>query len=64
MQAIIQVSKGKEVREREFRAGKRAAREFKKEEVILIFDIEGLEKKEGITFKQVPIHRWLLDFGF
>jgi hypothetical protein len=57
---IIQVSKGKEVREREFRAGFKAAKEFSKNEVFIIGDIEGQEQREGVTFKLIPLRQWLL----
>jgi predicted AAA+ superfamily ATPase len=57
---IIQVSKGKEVREREFRAGFKAAKEFSKNKVFIIGDIEGHEQREGITFKLIPLRQWLL----
>ena len=58
--SIIQVSLGREIRDREFRAGIRAAKEFDKDEVILIGDNEGYEQKEGITFKLIPLQQWLL----
>lgn len=57
---IIQVSKGTEVREREFRAGFKAAKEFSKNEVFIIGDIEGHEQREGVTFKFIPLRQWLL----
>jgi len=59
--AIIQVSVGEEIREREFRAGIRAAKEFDKSEVILVGDKEGIEVKDNITFKLIPLAQWLLN---
>ncbi len=60
VESIIQVSLGQEIRDREYRAGIRAAKEFRKDEVILIGDNEGYERKEGVTFKLIPLQRWLL----
>ena len=60
MENIIQVSVGTEIKDREFRAGLKAAKEFKKNEIILIGDKEGEEHREGVTFKFVPLLRWLL----
>jgi predicted AAA+ superfamily ATPase len=57
---IIQVSLGEEIKEREFRAGVRAAKEFNKDEVLLIGDNEGVEQKDGITFRLIPLQQWLL----
>jgi predicted AAA+ superfamily ATPase len=57
---VIQVSLGEEIKEREFRAGVRAAKEFNKDEVLLIGDNEGVEQKDGITFRLIPLHQWLL----
>jgi len=57
---IIQVSVGTEIKDREFRAGLKAAKEFKKNEIILIGDKEGEEHREGVTFKYIPLLRWLL----
>jgi predicted AAA+ superfamily ATPase len=56
---IIQVSLGQEIKEREFRAGLRAAKEFNKDEVLIIGDIEGVEQKNGITFRLIPLRHWL-----
>lgn len=56
---IIQVSLGEEIKEREFRAGLRAAKEFNKDEVLIIGDIEGVEQKDGITFRLIPLQHWL-----
>ncbi len=61
--SIIQVSLGQQIRDREFRAGIRAAKEFGKDEVILIGDNEGHEQKQGVTFKLIPLQRWLLTPG-
>ncbi|MCP4214815.1 MAG: ATP-binding protein [bacterium] len=63
VESIIQVSLGQEIKEREFRAGIRAAKEFRKDEVILIGDNEGSEQREGVKFKLVPIMQWLLSPG-
>ncbi len=60
---IIQVSLGMEIKDREYRAGLKAAKEFNKSEILLIGDKEGEEKKEGVTFKFIPLHRWLLPPG-
>ena len=49
----------KKIRDREFRA----AKEFGKDEVILIGDNEGHEQKEGVTFKLIPLQQWLLTPG-
>jgi predicted AAA+ superfamily ATPase len=57
---IIQVSLGENLKEREFRAGFKAAKEFNKDEVLLIGDNEGVEKKDGITFRLIPLQQWLL----
>jgi predicted AAA+ superfamily ATPase len=57
---IIQVSLGNDLKEREFRAGFKAAKEFNKDEVLLIGDNEGIEHREGITFRLIPLHQWLL----
>jgi predicted AAA+ superfamily ATPase len=57
---IIQVSLGEDIKEREFRAGIKAAKEFNKDEVILIGDNEGVEQKDGITFRLIPLQQWLL----
>ena len=51
MEKIIQVSLGKDLKEREFRAGFKAAKEFNKDEVLLIGENEGFEHREGVTFK-------------
>jgi hypothetical protein len=45
------VSLGKDLKEREFRAGFKAAKEFNKDEVLLIGENEGFEHREGVTFK-------------
>ncbi len=58
--SIIQVSLGENLKEREFRAGFKAAREFNKDEVLIIGDNEGVEKKDGITFRLIPLRQWLL----
>jgi predicted AAA+ superfamily ATPase len=63
VESIIQVSLGQEIRDREFRAGIRAAKEFGKDEVILIGDNDGSEQREGGTFKLIPLQRWLLPPG-
>ena len=47
------------IKEREFRAGLRAAQEFNKDEVLIIGDIEGVEQKHGITFRLIPLRHWL-----
>ena len=60
MENIIQVGVGAEIKDREFRAGLKAAKEFKKNEIILIGDKEGEEHREGVTFKYIPLLRWLL----
>ncbi len=57
---IIQVSLGKDLKERESRAGFKAAKEFNKDEVLLIGENEGFENRDGITFKLIPLHQWLL----
>lgn len=57
---IIQVSLGEDIKEREFRAGMKAAKEFNKDEVILIGDNEGIEQRDGITFRLIPLQQWLL----
>jgi predicted AAA+ superfamily ATPase len=57
---IIQVSMGTEIKDREFRAGLKAAKEFNKNEIILIGDKEGEEQREGVAFKFIPLLRWLL----
>ena len=57
---IIQVSMGVDIKDREFRAGIKAAKEFKKNEVILIGDKDGEEQRDGVTFKFIPLLRWLL----
>lgn len=61
VESIIQVSMGEEIKDREFRAGIKAAEEFSKKEVLLIGDKEGEEKHDGIIFKFLPLHRWLLE---
>jgi predicted AAA+ superfamily ATPase len=60
VEAIIQVSLGKDIKDREFRAGLKAADEFKTDEIIIIGDNEGYEKREGVTFKFIPLSKWLL----
>ncbi len=57
---IIQVSMGTEIKDREFRAGIKAAKEFNKDEIILIGDNEGVEHREGVTFKLIPFRQWFL----
>jgi predicted AAA+ superfamily ATPase len=57
---IIQVSLGEKLKEREFRAGLKAAKEFKKDEVLIIGDNDGLEHRDGITFRLIPLQQWLL----
>jgi len=61
VETIIQVSKGKDLKDREFRAGIKAAKEFNKDEILIIGDNEGYEQKEGVTFKLIPIQQWLLE---
>ncbi len=58
--AIIQVTQGNELRERELRAGFKAAQEFKKEEIFIIGDTEGVDQVDGITVNFIPLYRWLL----
>jgi len=58
--SIIQVSLGENLKEREFRAGFKAAKEFNKDEVLIIGDNEGVEKRDGITFRLIPLQQWLL----
>lgn len=58
--AIIQVSLGEVIRDREFRAGVKAAKEFGKDSVLLIGDKEGDEKRDGVTFTFIPLQKWLL----
>jgi predicted AAA+ superfamily ATPase len=57
---IIQVTLGKDLKEREFRAGFKAAKEFNKDEVFIIGENEGIEQREGVTFRLIPLHQWLL----
>ncbi len=60
VEAIIQVSLGDDLKEREFRAGFKAAKEFNKDEVFIIGDNDGVEQREGVTFRLIPLHQWLL----
>jgi len=60
VESIIQVSPGEVIKEREFRAGIKAAKEFNMDEVLIIGDNEGVEKKDGITLRLIPLRQWLL----
>jgi len=57
---IIQVSLGADLKDREFRSGIKAAKEFNKNEVIIIGDQDGIEEREGITFRLISFRWWFL----